>query len=57
MLSVQGLIIAFMGGVMFMALIFGVWLYFMERRIEKEQGLSDEFMAWVKNLLFNPLIY
>jgi hypothetical protein len=50
MLSVQGLIIAFMGGVMFMALIFGVWLYFMERRIEKEQGLSDEFMAWVKNL-------
>jgi hypothetical protein len=50
MFSVQGLVLAFMSGVMFMALIFGVWLYFMERRIEKEQGLSDEFMTWVKSL-------
>ena len=50
MFSVQGLILAFIGGIMFMALIFGIWLYFMERRIEKEQGLSDELMSWLKDL-------
>jgi hypothetical protein len=46
MFSVQGLVLA----LMFMSLIFGIWLYFMERRIEKEQGLSDEFISWVKDL-------
>ena len=50
MFSVQGLVLAFMGGIMFMALIFGMWLYFMERRIEKEHGLSDEFISLVKDL-------
>jgi|TARA_R100000455_G_C6197039_1_gene69231 preprotein translocase subunit YajC len=50
MFSVQGLVLAFLSGIMFMALIFGMWLYFMERRIEKEQGLSDELMSWLKDL-------